>query len=257
MSFPTPSANKHLSANLEIFPKNETKKRSIDLIKEYLSSQPEQIKKIENVSKTIFEAINTFIEITQNYSTQLEILALKIIPNYTTEGQLAQAVQGILLFYSEGLNNLISEIKNENIQIKEDELKNLLKQFNRHKTKYYDKIKETNTSSERFRKEMLAYEEYLVNKEYNEHMKNGDPKNKDDEISSKCEDKIKENNTKKNNKYEKERKNSNNTYENKYNEIYNNNNTYEYYDPIEDIELNNFDNENDLIESHKFFLSNR
>ena len=262
MSISTPSANKHLSAkNLDIFPQITSKKRSIDLIKEYLSSQPDQIKKIENVSKTIYETISTFIEITQNYSSQLEVLALKIIPNYTTEGQLAQAVQGILLFYSEGLNNFISEIKNENIQIKEDQLNNLLKQFNKHKTKYFSKLKEANSSSEKFRKEMLAYEEYLVNKEYNEHMKNGDSKNKDDEISIKTENKLKENNSKnKNNEYNNEKKerknsnNSNNSNENECNDI-DNYNIYEDYDPIEDIELNNFDNENDVIESHKFFLS--
>ena len=179
MSISSPSANKHLSAkNLEIYPQVPAKKKSIELIKEFLLSQPEQIKKIENVSKTIYETINTFIEITQNYSTQLEILALKIIPNYTTEGQLAQAVQGILLFYSEGLNNLVLDLKNENIQIKEDALNNILNQFNKYKVTYFEKIKEAIKCSEQSKKEILSYQEYLVNKEYNEFMKNGDFKKK-------------------------------------------------------------------------------
>ena len=73
------------------------------------------------------------------------MLALKIIPDYTTEGQLAQAAQGILLFYSEGLNNLVSHLKNENIQIKEDELNNILKKFDKYKGTYFKKIKEANS----------------------------------------------------------------------------------------------------------------
>ena len=47
--------------NLEIYPQITTKKRFIDLIKEYLYSQPDHIKKIDNVSKAINETINTFI----------------------------------------------------------------------------------------------------------------------------------------------------------------------------------------------------
>ena len=255
MSISSPSANKHLSAkNLEIYPQVPAKKKSIELIKEFLLSQPEQIKKIENVSKTIYETINTFIEITQNYSTQLEILALKIIPNYTTEGQLAQAVQGILLFYSEGLNNLVLDLKNENIQIKEDALNNILNKFNKYKVTYFEKIKEAIKCSEQSKKEILSYQEYLVNKEYNEFMKNGDFKKKDDVIIIKKENNTKEIKIKKENNDNindiKESINSNNS--NSYeNEIDN----YPDYDPIEDIELNNFDNEKDVIESHKCFMS--
>ena len=74
------------SKNLEINFQNNTKKKTIQLIKEYLSSQPEQLKKLDNVSKTLYEVIDSFIEFTKDYSNKLEILALKIIPNYTTEG---------------------------------------------------------------------------------------------------------------------------------------------------------------------------
>ncbi len=95
----------------------QQKKKTFDLIKEYLYSQPDKIKKLESVSKSIHQVINEFIEITQNYSNQIVNLALKLIPNYTTEGQLAQAVQAILLFYSEGLNTLTSELKDKNIII--------------------------------------------------------------------------------------------------------------------------------------------
>ena len=74
------------SKNLEINFQNNTKKKTIQLIKEYFSSQPEQLKKLDNVSKTLYEVIDSCIEFTKDYSNKLEILALKIIPNYTTEG---------------------------------------------------------------------------------------------------------------------------------------------------------------------------
>ena len=75
------------------------KKRTIDSIRDFLNAQPDQLKKLQTISKTIYEVMNQFIQITKNYSNQLVNLALQIIPNYTTEGQLAQAIQGILLFY--------------------------------------------------------------------------------------------------------------------------------------------------------------
>ena len=93
------------------------KRRTFDLIKEYIYSQPDQIQKLENSSKAMYETIGEFINITNNYSSQLEILALKIIPDgNTTEGKLAQAVQGILLFYSENLNILTKELSKNNVK---------------------------------------------------------------------------------------------------------------------------------------------
>ena len=104
-------------------------KKKIDIIKEYLSSQPEQIQKLESISKIIHNIITNFIDITHNYSSQLEKLALSIVPNYTTEGQLAQAVQSILLFYSEGLNNLISELKKKHIKFEDNEENSIINKF--------------------------------------------------------------------------------------------------------------------------------
>ena len=176
-------AKKHLSAkSLEIFPQINIEKSSLDLIKEYLLSQPEQIRNFEKINNSIYETISNFIEITKDYSNQLEILALKIIPNYSTEGQLAQAVQGILLFYSEGLNNLISELKVEKAKIKEDEINNILKKYDEYKIAFFQKIKETNLSFSKFENEIESYQEYLVNEEYKKHLNKSDFKNYDDEI---------------------------------------------------------------------------
>ena len=77
---------------------------------------------------------------------------------------MAQAVQGILLFYSEGLNNLISELNVEKIKIKEDEINNILKKYDEYKITFFQKIKETNLSSEKLEKEIELYQEYLMAK---------------------------------------------------------------------------------------------
>ena len=251
--------NKNKSTkNLEIAPKINTKKKTIDLIKEFLSSQPDQIKKLEKVSQTLSEVINNFIEITQNYSNQLEILALKLIPNYSTEGQIAQAVQGILLFYSEGLNNLVISLKEANIQKNEEETNNLINTFNEYKSSYFSKVREAILNSEKYKKEIELYQEYLINKEYNEHMSRGDIKNTDDEIIiNKKEKKLNDNKDKKE-EIEEEKTNKNNLAKgNNNNEIYNKNeiNNSEFYDPFNDIILNVIDNEKEVIESHKMFIS--
>ena len=234
------------SKNLEINFQNNTKKKTIQLIKEYLSSQPEQLKKLDNVSKTLYEVIDSFIEFTKDYSNKLEILALKIIPNYTTEGQLAQAVQGILLFYSEGLNNLISTLEKENIKPKDGEINNILDEYNNYKNKYYSKIREAIIDSEKFKKELESYQEYLVINEYNEHMSKGDKKNIDDEID--IENFI-NNRAKNGNIEENEKKEENN------NDIYEKIGSNDF-NILNDFGLNSFDNEKEVIESQKLFFSN-
>ena len=219
----------------------QQKKKTFDLIKEYLYSQPDKIKKIESVSKSIHQVINEFIEITQNYTNQIINLALKIIPNYTTEGQLAQAVQGILLFYSEGLNKLTSELKDKNIIIKENEKKSILDKFNEQKDAYFNKVRNAILILEKYRKEIQLYQEYLVNEEYNEHMSKGDIKNNDADIiiNIKKDDDI-------NNKLKSENIDENDKSE----EL-----SFKS-DIFDDIGLNKFDNRDKVIENHKSFLSN-
>ena len=168
--------------NLEIFPQINSKRKTIDLIKEYLSSQPEKIKNLQNISKIYYKVINDFIEISQNYSSEIEKLALEIIPDYTIEGQIAQALQGILLFFSEGLNNLIKNIKNEKINEKGEEFNNILNQFNIYNQSYYQKIKESILNSEKYKKEIEKYEEFLINEQYQQHIKKGNLKTNQDEI---------------------------------------------------------------------------
>ena len=240
------NSNRHYSAkSLEAFPKINNKKKTIDLIKEYLLSQPDQIKKLQKISIDIYDTINNFIEITENYSTQIETIALKIIPNYTTEGKLIQAVQGILLFYSENLNNLIKELKNENIMTKEEEIDNIINQFNDYKSSYFNKMKQAILYNEKYKKDIVQYQEFLVNEEYNEHMKKGDIKNNDDDIIDIYEKDIQIKNKKeKEAKFDEECSVIDINYVNKVNLNKNNNG------------LNDINNEKELIESQKLFLSN-
>ena len=67
------------------------KKRTIEKIKikEYLNSQAET---------SINEIIEQFIDIIKNYSSQIDFLVMKIIPNYSTEGQLPMQSKGFFFF---------------------------------------------------------------------------------------------------------------------------------------------------------------
>lgn len=220
------------------------KKRTFDLIKEYIYSQPEQIQKLENSSKAMYEIIGEFINITNNYSSQLEILALKIIPDgNTTEGKLAQAVQGILLFYSENLNILTKELSKNNVKSEINE--KIMDEFNEYKTLYFKKINNAILSFEKFKKELSLYQEYLINEEYNNHMMKGDLKNSDDDIIDTNNKKI-ENNIDIND----DNKETPNTEKEDGKNILKKNN------PFSSNGLNNIDNKKDVIESDNLYLSN-
>ena len=235
--------------NLEIFPQMSNKKKALDLIKEYLISQPEQIEKLESASTSLYETINEFIDITHNYSSQLEILALKIIPTYSAEGQLAQAVQGIFLFFSEELNILISDLKKENNKPDAKQINEVMKQFEKHKNNYFQKIRDSISSSEKFKKEIESYQEYLVSRQYNEHIRKGNIKCNDDDIINIYEM----------NKRKKSKENNNDKIilldfdiidENEENDILRN------YNPDNDYGLNINNNEKEVAESQKLFFNN-
>ena len=256
-------ATKYVSSKtLESPPQPTNKKKALDIVREYLSSQPEQINKIKDVSILLYEIIDEFIELTKNYSSQVVKLALKIIPNYTIEGQLAQAVQSIFLFFSEELNNLISGLKKANI--KSNHSDNFINKFEEHKSRYFKKIKEIFSNSDAVKKELELYQEYLVIKEYNEHIKRGDinnNKNDNDIINiyenNNIENKIKP--EKNNDKNSEGKKNKN--YKNDYDII----DEKEEYDLLKNYNpdnfnnetgLNNNNNEKELIIAQKLFMMN-
>ena len=257
------------------------KKRTIEKIKEYLNSQTDQLQKLKNDSKSINDVIDQFIDITKNYSSQIELLAMKIIPNYSTEGQLAQAVQGVLLFYSDGLNNLIKELNKNKLKEKK---KDIMEKFNQYKSSYFIKIKNSLMCFEKFQNEVSLYQEYLVNEEYSNHMTKGDLKNNDDDIidvnkmknennvdNKDVSNKIKNENNVDNNDVSNKIKNENNVDNNdESNKIKNENNVDN--NDVSDLDkkkdknimqndnpfngLNDIDNQKELIEKNNLYLTN-
>ena len=162
-------------------------KSEFDSIKDYLNSQPNKINQLNDISKTLNSIINNFIEYTKNYSGQIEYLAMKIVPNYSIEGQLMQTIQTILLFYSESLNELVSKLRDNMVIKQEENASEIIEQFKFQKKIYSDKIKHVNSSYKVFKKEINLYQEYLVNNEYKEHVKTNNLNISDDDIISEKE----------------------------------------------------------------------
>jgi len=221
---------------------NQTKgkKRTIEIIKDYLNSQTEHLQKLKNDYKLINEVIKQFIDQTKNYCSHIELIAMKIIPNYSTEGQMVQAVQGVLLFFSDGLNNLIKELQKNNM--KEEKKKDVMEEFNEYKKSYFLKLNNSLISFEDFQNEISLYQEYLVNKEYISHMKKGDLKNNDDAIIDANKIEI-NNNVDNKNIFDLAIKDEKNNLQD--------------YDPFSSIDyLNDNDNHKELIEKNNLYLSN-
>ena len=207
-------------------------KKEFELIKKFLNSQPDRINSLNDISKTLNSIINNFIEYTKNYSGQIENLAMKIIPNYSIEGELMQSIQFILLFYLEGLNNLISELKDNMIVKQEENVSEIIEQFKVQKKLYSHKINNINSSRKIFKNQINLYQEYLVNKEYNEHKRKGSLSINDDAIflEEKEEKKIKEEVGNKNENPDLNEENQN------------------------DCPLNDIDNKTELINSNKEYI---
>ena len=210
-----------------------SKKKKLDLIKEYLSSQPDHIKNLESPLKLIHTAIKDFIKITEDYSNNLMQIALKLIPRYSFEGELSQIIQNIMLYFSDILTNLTKKLKEEDLIIKENEVNEILDKFNNHTNNYIQKIDNLVFLSSKYKREIDLYEYYLINKEFNEHVSKGDLINHDDEIISN------------------KKQNKNNIEDDKNNNL-SNSKTLEI---IKDIDINLTDNKDKLIESQQLFLS--
>ena len=215
-------------------------KQEFELIKKYLNFQPERLKQLNDISKNLNNIVNNFIEFTKIYSNQIESLAMKITPNYSIEGQFMQAIQTVLLFYSDGFNKLISKLKmNINLKKLEDSF-NILEQFNLQKKLYIEKIKNVDSSHKSFKKEINLYQEYLVNKEFKEHKKKGEIVNTDDAIIE-----VNEIIKKK-------------SIDNKSDDINNNNDedlALDEEDPFE-VKLSEIDNKSELVQTNKTYIKN-
>ena len=213
------SEKKKKSTKNSIINKKKINNGEIGILENYLLSQPNEIKNLSDDLEKLYDAINHFIEITEEYKNKIELLALTIIPGYTTEGRFSQAFQGILLFYSEGLNSLVAQLNKTIIKNDKDEVNTFIKQFEEYRTLYFDKINTINNNYEKYNKELQLYQEYLVNEKhrerilgkgvktfgdiikgcelfYKEKRKNNDPKNKPSKMNKRmsCDIEDKEKN---------------------------------------------------------------
>ena len=154
-----------------------SKKRNIEIIKQYISSQPEKIKKLENFSSDIIEMYTEFKSLTKNYSDEIVSLATKLKPeSNSTEGQLVQSIQNLLLFYSDSLNTFVNTIQkevNKQYNRKESVMLNSLDDLRKI---YNDSLKKLTISQENYKKESESYQELLVSMEYLDYQKSSKEK---------------------------------------------------------------------------------
>ena len=136
-------------------------------VTDYIKRKTDKISKIKQDLTNINELFKNFISITKKYCDQIAFLALQLKPDANTnEGNLIQAIQGILLFNSVSLETLAKEmekslgfLKNqENV----DSCLNALDDYSKlYQTNYSDLIKSYCT----YINEIEQYEKYLMNEE--------------------------------------------------------------------------------------------
>ena len=166
--------NIDLRNTISFLKKNKEKKpRNIDLIKSYLISQPEKLKKLIQFYNKIIVIVNEFISISQMYSNKLKELALKIKmseeeeKDYQLESQLFNIIKTTFFFNSESLNEIINDIKKGIALIDNESVKKTNENFNNLSKMYFLEINKVSTNQKKYEKEMKNYEEFLIDQEIN------------------------------------------------------------------------------------------
>ena len=137
-------------------------------IKQIISYQSDEIKRIQEFLMNIYDIYNEYINLSKEFSKNLETLAMKLKPDGKTyEGQLVQAFQSILLFNSNSLNEMCEamdkKFDKEKIKIM---LENYdLETFNHFNGVYIDQYNKTKDSYLIYKEGVESYENYLINKE--------------------------------------------------------------------------------------------
>ena len=137
-------------------------------INKIISSQREEIKRIQLFLNSIIDIYKEYINISKEFSKKLENLALKIKPDGKTfEGQLVQALQGTLLFNSNSLNEMTEEMNNIfNKQNKNGISENDGVETFEHFTEvYFEQYNKTMDSYKIYESGVESYENYLIKKE--------------------------------------------------------------------------------------------
>ena len=147
--------------------KNNLKPNHLSQIKQIISSQTNEINRIQQYLNNIIDIYKEYVILSKEFSQKLENLAMKLKPDDKTfEGKLIQAFQGILLFNSNSVSEMVIEMnkgfgKENGKDIIEDDVETY-KNFTEVYFGQYNKTMETYKSYE---SEVEFFENYLINKE--------------------------------------------------------------------------------------------
>ena len=133
----------------------------------YIKKKTEKLEKIKQDLLNIKDLFKNYISITKKYCDQIAVLALQLKPEANTnEGNLTQAIQGILLFNSVSLETLANEMekicKSSKRKDKNDSGINILDEFSKIYQSTYSNLLNNYGI---YITEIEKYEKYLMNEE--------------------------------------------------------------------------------------------
>ena len=133
----------------------------------YIKKKTEKLEKIKQDLLNIKDLFKDYISITKKYCDQIAVLALQLKPEANTnEGNLTQAIQGILLFNSVSLETLANEMekifKSSKKKEKNDSGINILDEFSKIYQSTYSNLLNNYGI---YITEIEKYEKYLMNEE--------------------------------------------------------------------------------------------
>ena len=146
----------------------------------FIDKKKEKIEKIKKDLNDIKDLFKDYIEYTKKYCGQIATLALKLKPLANTiEGDLTQAIQGILLFNSISLETLANEMQNifKASTSQKDNSIQILEDFSK---MYQEKLSDLLNNYCAYVIEIESYEKYLMKEEMgikNESLENNELNN--------------------------------------------------------------------------------
>ena len=131
----------------------------------FIDKKEEKIEKIKKDLNDIKDLFKDYIEYTKKYCGQIATLALKLKPIANTiEGDLTQAIQGILLFNSISLETLANEMQNifKASTYQKDNSIQILYDFSK---MFQEKLSDLLNNYGAYVNEIENYEKYLMKEE--------------------------------------------------------------------------------------------
>ena len=131
----------------------------------YIKEKTEKLSKIRRDLSNIKELFKNYVSITKKYCDQIAALALELKPDgKTKEGELTQAIQGILLFNSVSLETLAKELE-KIFKIKKNKKDSAITGLEEFSKIYQISLSKLITNYCIYINEIEKYEKYLMNKE--------------------------------------------------------------------------------------------